>query len=554
MSLDEYADRRERRMKRRYDEASTSIQHHDPWPRDDKTPIDTFKEFADPEKAVNGKECINRVLKDEWDDYDSLFYNAWLGVSIEPTRFIDPYILRKLQIETDIREMITQLGLATWWTLRRLLQMPNRMIKDFDDQVDRLRFMPDPQLLRDLPAILHRPPGGDFQRVVVDALCAIWARVSCTSRRTIRAHSPAAAGPSRQCRDPSANHTDRSYELDYRHDAEFYVLRRRSIRRGWYRSMCGTERTACLGAWYTRDRILQTSLEGPFRCGMRYCRGDDFYVLFYESLLFPTLFQRDCPFVLLEDKQKDKSGGVDIPWISPIFSHEFRRKFNASLSAPFVVLIAPVTQNELVATHIRLPAITFNAFVKLQRHAPPVQISPNYPDPTPSAPTTTATMPASVLSTVPPTSTLQFPPVPSSVSRAPMTSVSLTKSTLLGQKNKDVQLMCVIFVLKLGKGVRENILFQQMELPAVGRESEVVHWTLLYGGIYVYPHDAKSKKLRLLYEYAPMRFIVEQAGGKGSYGHQIVLISNWPRYIRRLRFTLEAKKKWRSWMMYLKDS
>ncbi|CAF1834361.1 unnamed protein product [Brassica oleracea var. botrytis] len=51
-----------------------------------------------------------------------------------------------------------------------------------------------------------------------------------------------------------------------------------------------------------------------------------------------------------------------------------------------------------------------------------------------------------------------------------------------------------------------------------------------------------------------MRFIVEQAGGKGSYGHQIVLISNWPRYIRRLRFTLEAKKKWRSWMMYLKDS
>ncbi|CAN7042165.1 unnamed protein product [Brassica rapa subsp. trilocularis] len=51
-------------------------------------------------------------------------------------------------------------------------------------------------------------------------------------------------------------------------------------------------------------------------------------------------------------------------------------------------------------------------------------------------------MPASVLSTVLPTSTLQFSPVPSSVSRAPMTSVSLTKSTLLGQRNKYVQLMC----------------------------------------------------------------------------------------------------------------
>ncbi|CAG7906108.1 unnamed protein product [Brassica rapa] len=42
--------------------------------------------------------------------------------------------------------------------------------------------------------------------------------------------------------------------------------------------------------------------------------------------------------------------------------------------------------------------------------------------------------------------------------------------------------MCVIFVLKLGKGRTlrsprpENILFQGRELPAVGREFEVVHW------------------------------------------------------------------------------
>ncbi|XP_021865512.1 fructose-1,6-bisphosphatase, chloroplastic isoform X2 [Spinacia oleracea] len=51
------------------------------------------------------------------------------------------------------------------------------------------------------------------------------------------------------------------------------------------------------------------------------------------------------------------------------------------------------------------------------------------------------------------------------------------------------------------------------------------HRTLLYGGIYGYPRDAKSKngKLRLLYECAPMSFIVEQAGGKGSDGHQRIL-------------------------------
>ena len=38
------------------------------------------------------------------------------------------------------------------------------------------------------------------------------------------------------------------------------------------------------------------------------------------------------------------------------------------------------------------------------------------------------------------------------------------------------------------------------------------HRTLLYGGIYGYPADAKNKtgKLRLLYECAPMSFLAEQ--------------------------------------------
>ncbi|KAF2530841.1 hypothetical protein F2Q70_00031843 [Brassica cretica] len=53
-------------------------------------------------------------------------------------------------------------------------------------------------------------PKGDFQRVVVDALTAIWARASrcrCSSRRSVRASSPSAAGPSRQGRDTSSNAT-----------------------------------------------------------------------------------------------------------------------------------------------------------------------------------------------------------------------------------------------------------------------------------------------------------------------------------------------------------
>jgi hypothetical protein len=51
------------------------------------------------------------------------------------------------------------------------------------------------------------------------------------------------------------------------------------------------------------------------------------------------------------------------------------------------------------------------------------------------------------------------------------------------------------------------------------------HRTLLYGGIYGYPPDKKSKngKLRLLYECAPMSFLAEQAGGKGSDGYRRIL-------------------------------
>merc|ERR1711937_583362 len=44
------------------------------------------------------------------------------------------------------------------------------------------------------------------------------------------------------------------------------------------------------------------------------------------------------------------------------------------------------------------------------------------------------------------------------------------------------------------------------------------HRTMLYGGVYGYPGDERNKngKLRLLYECAPMSFLAEQAGGKGS--------------------------------------
>jgi len=52
-----------------------------------------------------------------------------------------------------------------------------------------------------------------------------------------------------------------------------------------------------------------------------------------------------------------------------------------------------------------------------------------------------------------------------------------------------------------------------------------VHRTLLYGGIFGYPNDKKSKngKLRLLYEAFPIAFLTEQAGGIATTGTQRVL-------------------------------
>lgn len=52
-----------------------------------------------------------------------------------------------------------------------------------------------------------------------------------------------------------------------------------------------------------------------------------------------------------------------------------------------------------------------------------------------------------------------------------------------------------------------------------------VHRTLVYGGIFGYPaHKNSTKgKLRLLYEAAPMSYLIEKAGGMATTGHQRVL-------------------------------
>jgi fructose-1,6-bisphosphatase I len=75
--------------------------------------------------------------------------------------------------------------------------------------------------------------------------------------------------------------------------------------------------------------------------------------------------------------------------------------------------------------------------------------------------------------------------------------------------------------LKAGKGESGS----KYSARYIGSMVGDIHRTLLYGGIFGYPGDAKNPngKLRLLYEGAPMSFLLEQAGGKSTTGSQRVM-------------------------------
>jgi len=85
----------------------------------------------------------------------------------------------------------------------------------------------------------------------------------------------------------------------------------------------------------------------------------------------------------------------------------------------------------------------------------------------------------------------------------------------------DPALQTYISNLKAGKGESG----QKYSARYIGSMVGDVHRTLLYGGLFGYPGDAKNPngKLRLLYEGGPMSFLLEQAGGKSTTGSQRVM-------------------------------
>ncbi|KAH0884129.1 hypothetical protein HID58_060225 [Brassica napus] len=156
---------------------------------------------------ARSRDCTHRQFCYDWDDYDILFYHAWQDVTIEPTHFIDWDFVRQLGLESDVKEMITELDAAhltsTQWLKEgcywsyvdedsgHLLELPQQTVTEFDGDVTRLAFHLDPILHQNLA---HHTRSSS--------------RTALARRPRVHARSPSTAGPSRQPEDAAEDDTD----------------------------------------------------------------------------------------------------------------------------------------------------------------------------------------------------------------------------------------------------------------------------------------------------------------------------------------------------------
>lgn len=92
------------------------------------------------------------------------------------------------------------------------------------------------------------------------------------------------------------------------------------------------------------------------------------------------------------------------------------------------------------------------------------------------------------------------------------------------ERHWDAGLQTWVRDLRLGRdGPRGRDFNMRWLAAAVGE----LHRILLKGGAFLYPADARAGyengRLRLIYECAPIAFLIEQAGGLASDGHQPIL-------------------------------
>lgn len=76
-----------------------------PWPRNPTRPIRIGRTFPDPAATVINHKCKHRRRTDSWDAYDSLFYNAWLCVDIEPTHVLHETTVKRFGFLPDLEDV-----------------------------------------------------------------------------------------------------------------------------------------------------------------------------------------------------------------------------------------------------------------------------------------------------------------------------------------------------------------------------------------------------------------------------------------------------------------
>ncbi|KFK22858.1 hypothetical protein AALP_AAs69480U000100 [Arabis alpina] len=83
-----------------------------PWPRLEGTKFPIRKKYGNLKTVFADPAVLNRQISETWDEYDTLLYNEWLGVTLKPTRVADEKVLRDFGIYDDVRRFLARAGLG----------------------------------------------------------------------------------------------------------------------------------------------------------------------------------------------------------------------------------------------------------------------------------------------------------------------------------------------------------------------------------------------------------------------------------------------------------
>ncbi|KFK29640.1 hypothetical protein AALP_AA7G159800 [Arabis alpina] len=83
-----------------------------PWPRLEGTKFPIRQRYGNLKIVYADHAVLNRPISETWDEYDTLLYNEWLGVTLKPTRVADEKVLRDFGIYDEVRRFLARAGLG----------------------------------------------------------------------------------------------------------------------------------------------------------------------------------------------------------------------------------------------------------------------------------------------------------------------------------------------------------------------------------------------------------------------------------------------------------